>query len=271
MKKIIIFSPNPFSLYSICVTALLRRNSNVEIQAIVVRKLLNISRFFSEFRRDGNRLIKKIWAKAILKERAYSPKNYETIIDYMNKENISIRKLGHFFKQHDIPVIECLDLNDSHVLDFLKKANPHIIVFTGGGLIRSNILNLTDVLNCHIGILPGYRGMDVLEWAILDQRFDNVGLTVHLMDKGVDTGNILKTKQIDITPYETVADIRNMFEPIMCREIVSTCLEYLDGKRKPYSQRMVDGKQYFKMHPRLFSLVEQKLSVTQFLKKNDTS
>ena len=40
------------------------------------------------------------------------------------------------------------------------------------------------------------RGMDVVEWPILKNDFDNIGFTVHLMDKGVDTGDILFFKNV---------------------------------------------------------------------------
>ena len=62
MKRVVVFSPNRFSLYTIYMAELLRRN-HVDIKAIVIRKLFNPSRFLSEFGRDGSRLFKKIWKK----------------------------------------------------------------------------------------------------------------------------------------------------------------------------------------------------------------
>ena len=45
------------------------------------------------------------------------------------------------------------------------------------------------------GGLPLYRGMDVVEWPILMNDFDNIGVTTHFMENGVDTGDILKVKK----------------------------------------------------------------------------
>ena len=59
-KNIVVLAPSPYSLYTICVTEMLRRN-DVLVSAIVVRNLFNVRRFFNELSRDGNRLVKKIW------------------------------------------------------------------------------------------------------------------------------------------------------------------------------------------------------------------
>ena len=43
------------------------------------------------------------------------------------------------------------------------------VIFTGGGILGQPLLETARVgiLNCHAGILPKYRGMDVIEWPVL--------------------------------------------------------------------------------------------------------
>ena len=48
-----------------------------------------------------------------------------------------------------------------------------------------------------MGLLPDYRGMDVVEWPILEKNFKKLGLTTHLMDTGIDTGKIIQKKNIN--------------------------------------------------------------------------
>ncbi len=261
MSKVVIFSPSQFSLYTICVTELLRRQE-VEIQAIMVLRLFNPTRFVKEFKRDGDRLLKKIWKKAILRKKAYVPADYETMADLLKQEQIGIKNVKEFQRKFNIPVVFCDDLNESVVLKTLKQAQPDLVVFTGGGLIRKDVLLNAGqgILNCHMGILPRYRGMDVIEWAILEERFDQIGLTVHFMDQGVDTGDILTIKKIPLrSPKETIAQLRERFEPIMCRTMVETAMGVLNGQIKRQSQKLEDGKQYFIMHPLLKQIAEQKI------------
>jgi methionyl-tRNA formyltransferase len=260
MSSVVLFSPSRFSLYTITVAALLEREG-IEVKAIFVRRLLNPKRFFSEFARDGSRLLKKIWKKLVLRERAYNPAEFETLASFMQTEKIlekNVDELGHKFK---IPVIYCNDLNDSLVVKGLKEIKPDLVVFTGGGLIRKEVLanSGTGILNCHMGLLPRYRGMDVVEWPILEGKTESIGMTVHFMDDDVDTGDILRTRKVDFEVGETIKQIRDRFEPIMCRELVVACREFLKGDLKRKPQKKADGRQYFKMHPRLIALAEAKL------------
>jgi methionyl-tRNA formyltransferase len=261
MNGIVVFSPNRYSLYTICVTEMLRREG-VPIQAVFVRRMLNPGRFFSEFSRDGTRLLKKVWKKLFLRRKAYQPANYETISDLLQKEGITFGSIDALGRSHGIPVITCKTLNDEKVVASLKEIRPDLVVFTGGGLIRREVLENAGagVLNCHSGVLPPYRGMDVVEWPILEGRLDQIGMTVHFMDAGIDTGDILRVRKVKIERGETIREIREKIEASMCREMAQTCLNTLRGKSKRVSQKRGDGRQYFVMHPRLISLAEEKLN-----------
>ena len=137
-----------------------------------------------------------------------------------------------------------------------------LIVFTGGGMIRENILNNSGagVINCHMGILPMYRGMDVIEWPLLYKDFNNIGVTLHFMAKGVDTGDILKVKKIKLKKNDSTRNLRVRFEPVMVKEMVEVVANVLKKRIKPQKQRLVDGKQFFVMHDKLIKIAELNLN-----------
>lgn len=260
MAKIIIFSPNPYSIYTSTVTEMLIRRG-ITISAIYVRKLINPSRAISEFRRDGSRLLKKVWKKLILRGSAYQASNFENIISFRKKFNISISKVNEFQTKHSIPVISCSSLNDAVVVNGLREIQPDLVVFTGGGLIRNEVLSNSGngVLNCHMGLLPPYRGMDVVEWPILENHLEQIGITVHFMDQGLDTGDILRAKQIKPHKGESISELRDRIEPIMCQTLVDTCIDFLNNNIQRQPQDILAGKQYFKMHPILLNFAAKKL------------
>lgn len=260
MSAVVVFSPSRYSLYTICVTELLRQR-RIDVKAIVVTKLLNPRRFFSEYSRDGSRLLAKIWKKLVLRKRTYRHADYETTLRLMQERGITIGRVDQFEKDHGIPVVSCHDLNDRVVVETLKRTRPRLVVFTGGGLIRAEVLAHAGegILNCHMGILPRYRGMDVVEWPLLEGKPDHVGMTVHFMDAGIDTGDILRLQRIPLEPQDDIERLRNRFEPAMCRLLTETCIDYLQGRLERRPQRPQDGRQYFMMHPRLLEIVRQRL------------
>lgn len=259
MDRVVVFSPSRYSLYTLCVVELLRRQG-VEIAGIFVRRLLNPGRFVSEFRRDGKRLLRKIWHKLILRQRVESSLPYETLQSLVRREGIRYRSVDEFCNE-GISVFFCGDLNETVVLQRLEAMRPRLAVFTGGGLLRSEVLERCGegVLNCHAGILPRYRGMDVIEWAILEGNFTQIGCTVHFMDSGVDTGDIVRIRPIPLQPGDELHRLRERFEPLMCREMVAACLDVLNGRAQRLPQKAEEGRQYFIMHPALVALAERRL------------
>ena len=264
-KRVAIISPNPKSLYTNSVCELLLRK-DVDIQLIIVKKF-SIQRFIDEFSRDGSRLIVKIWRKLVLKERYYYNSKAFNIIDYRKELNLEISDVAEFEK-NGTELLYTKNINSQRVEQKLKKSGCDLVIFTGGGLIRNNILNAVKhgVINCHMGILPKYRGMDVIEWAILEGDFSNIGITCHFMEKGVDTGPILKIKKIPILKNDSIQSIRARFEPIMIEEMVNVVLGILTSRIKPKVQNIEDGKQYFVMSKTL-----NKICRTNLLKYTESS
>ncbi|MFD0863121.1 formyltransferase family protein [Sungkyunkwania multivorans] len=257
--RVALFSPNPGSLYSTSVCELLIREGIV-IEDVFVKKF-TIARFKDEFSRDGARLLKKIWNKLVLRDKAYSSlKEIDNIISFRERNKIQLKNLKEL-SEKGIKVHFVNDLNDALVEKTLKAKKVDAVVFTGGGLIRKNILDASGagVLNCHMGKLPEYRGMDVVEWPLLLRDFNNLGFTVHFMDRGVDTGDILKVFDVKLIKNETIRSLRARFEPIMTKAFAETIVAYLNGEITRSSQRIEDGKQYYIIDKHLHQVAESNL------------
>lgn len=252
--KIAILAPIHTSLYSRLITYLAIKEPGITVSQIVVRKIFNWQRIKGELRRDGHRLIQKVYKKLILEEISYL--NYkDSIASLVSEVNLPGNTLNDLAKQFEIPLLFVKDHNDQKAVDNLKELNLDAVIFTGGGLIRKDLLGISKfgVINCHAGLLPPYRGMDVVEWAILEAKNSQpkTGLTLHIMDKGVDTGPILKTHLIKIQKGDSIDLIRERLEPAMIKIMLDGLREIRDGKTTPIYQVNKDGKQYFVMHPRL--------------------
>ena len=125
-----------------------------------------------------------------------------------------------------------------------------MIAFTGGGLIRKNILAIPriGILNCHTGILPQYRGHGTwLNGTAAEGKMDPVGFgaTLHLMDKGVDTGPILSKRTIPAEVGDDFTTIRERLEVLMVRLMIEGIAGLRDEKLQPQPQKSQDGPSVF--------------------------
>ena len=264
MLKVVLFAPIDNSLYARLVASELSKTEGVSLEAIVVRSHWNLKRFRSEFGRDGARLLRKIYQKYMLGDARFSNSDNRNLSCLAREKGLKIQSLKTFAETEDIPYCLVKDLNDPASEDLLKKIQPDLVAFTGGGLIRANILVLPKlgVLNCHTGILPPYRGMDVVEWTAAEGKVDDVGFgaTLHFMDKGVDSGPIILKRTIPTQPADDFGTIRERLEVVMVELMLEGIRGLRDGILQPQTQELEDGRQYFVMHPRMKKYAERQLT-----------
>jgi folate-dependent phosphoribosylglycinamide formyltransferase PurN len=253
--KVALLAPTDRSLYSRLVAWRIHESPGLELCAIVARNMWSWRRITGELRRDGPRLLDKVFRNLILGERKPQTDSGPTLPRLAKEYGLPHNRLRSLAAALGVPYLLASDHNHSSAERLLLTAQPDIIAFTGGGLIRKNILELSHwgVLNCHAGLLPRFRGMDVVEWAILEgeDQAPQTGITLHLMDKGVDTGPIVLTHPISLQPGDNLQSLRARFLPAMVQLMLEGLIGLRHGRLSPTPQAPSDGRQYFVMHPRL--------------------
>lgn len=110
----------------------------------------------------------------------------------------SVRKV---FEQQDTPLIEVEgSINAPVVLDNIKSYEPDVIVsIAANQIFKKRLLSLPSrgCINLHTGLLPKYRGLMPTFWAMKNNE-DNIGVSVFLMDEGIDNGPIIVQKILPI-------------------------------------------------------------------------
>ena len=264
MIRVAVIAPTNYSYYSRLVTYLAHQEPEVEVSLIVVRTIWSWQRIHGELRRDGLRLLNKVYKKLILGERDASHPSDETLFGMAQRVSLPGASLTDLSQQFSIPLYTTTDLNNAATVAALQAAAPDVILFTGGSLIRKAVLEIPThgVLNCHAGLLPPYRGMDVIEWATLEAKFSPppTGQTLHFMDRGVDTGPILLTRPIELRPSDSFENIRTRIMPRSVDLMLAGLRGLRDGSLTAKPQTTQEGKQYFIMHPRLQAKANEKLT-----------
>lgn len=84
-------------------------------------------------------------------------------------------------------------INHPEVLALAKRLNPDVIAVFGTSLIKGDLFEQgrLGIINLHGGLSPHYRGADCTFWALYNEEPDQVGCTLHYIDAGVDTGNLI--------------------------------------------------------------------------------
>lgn len=267
MLKVIILSASKYSLYTTIVTEELSRN-NITPVAIIVKDIFSIKRFISEFRRNPCALIKKISRKLLF--RKLRNKNKLSLAAYFNEKKFLCNSVDDLEEIYKIPVKKCNDFHSEEIIKYIDSFSSDLIVFTGGGIIKKNLLSLPKVgiLNCHMGILPYYRGMDCHLWALINSDFDNIGLSTHLMDEGIDTGNLLKIMRIKVEQAEKFNDVEDLIEYFMPQFIVETIIDIQNNSYIELKQDQSDGKQYFSIkNVKLLSQAKDNFEIYKKTKK----
>jgi folate-dependent phosphoribosylglycinamide formyltransferase PurN len=154
--------------------------------------------------------------------------------------------LGDWARERGLTVERQRRLDDPETL---RRLAPDVLVLVGSPIVPQALLAVPRLgtVNAHYGLLPAYRGMNVTEWSVL--RGDPVGVSVHLVDEGIDTGAILLREEIPIGPSETFTSLRRKHQDVAAQLLVRACLQLQDGAARPQPQAAADGRQYYRMHP----------------------
>jgi methionyl-tRNA formyltransferase len=114
-----------------------------------------------------------------------------------------------------IPFIDvtAIDMNTTETQTLIVAQRPEILVVCGGPILQENIFGIPTVaaINIHWGIAPALRGAESTFWALLKNQWDDIGITIHKIDRGVDTGAHLAqgTPRLEPTDDEVSLWVKN--------------------------------------------------------------
>lgn len=138
----------------------------------------------------------------------------------------------------EIPVYQPVKLKDSDSYEIIKDLNPDVIVVVAyGQILPENILNIPKYgcINVHGSLLPKYRGAAPIQWSVLNG--DKVtGVTTMYMEKGLDTGDILETKEYEIGINDTAGEVFDILAEMGGKLILDTLEKAEKGQLHPIKQ-----------------------------------
>lgn len=137
-----------------------------------------------------------------------------------------------------IDVYQPETLKDGAILPLLEKYNPDIIIVVAyGKILPEYILNYPPLgcINIHGSLLPKYRGAAPIQRAVIDGEKKS-GVTSMYMEKGLDTGDMLLSEEVEITPEMTAGELHDILAEMGGRVLLKTLDKAKDKTLNPVKQ-----------------------------------
>ena len=137
-----------------------------------------------------------------------------------------------------LSVFQPNSLRDEAIEELLKALAPEVIVVVAyGKILPEAILNIPKFgcINGHASLLPRHRGASPIQWSIVSGDKET-GVTTMLMEKGLDTGDMLLKESVVIGENETGEELHDRLSDISARLMVKTLKAIKEGSIIPEKQ-----------------------------------
>lgn len=157
------------------------------------------------------------------------------IVGRCDKEDSILKEHAQRLK---IPFLVHPNVNSS---EFIEKITPFsadlLVSMSFNQILKMDIINLAPLgfINCHAGALPFYRGRNILNWALINGE-KNFAVTVHYVDEGIDTGDIILQRFCEITPDDDYGTLLDKAYPLCADTLFDALVLIKEGQVKPIKQ-----------------------------------
>ncbi|MGI6250038.1 MAG: methionyl-tRNA formyltransferase [Anaerolineaceae bacterium] len=137
-----------------------------------------------------------------------------------------------------LPVYQPVSLRTSEALEQLRAWEPDLIVVAAYGLILpKTILDLPPkgCLNVHASLLPRWRGAAPIQ-ASIAAGDSTTGVTIMLMDEGLDTGPVLSQREVPLRPSTTAEELTEQLAYLGAKTLIEILPAHLNGLLSPSPQ-----------------------------------
>lgn len=160
------------------------------------------------------------------------------------------------------PVLHVDSVNDDAARALLRRLNPRVVVVNGTRIIAAATLDCIPAvfLNMHAGITPRYRGVHGGYWALAEGRPDLAGTTVHVLDTGIDTGQVLAQRTFPVTDEDNFVTYPYLHVAAGLPALVEAVRAALQGQLTGVEPLTPQDDSVLRHHPTLWDYVRHRRS-----------
>ena len=140
-------------------------------------------------------------------------------------------------EKYSLPIYQPESTGSEQLHSILKQINPDIYVVVAYKILPESILNIPPrgAVNLHASLLPKYRGAAPVNHAILNGETET-GLTTFLIQKKVDTGDLLLQQSLQIDNSITTGEALSKLSFLGADLVIKTLDALAQNKIKPIKQ-----------------------------------
>lgn len=130
-----------------------------------------------------------------------------------------------YAKEANLTICQPNRLDQSVVQNLKESSIDYIVVAAYGKLLPKSVIDIAPCINLHASLLPQYRGASPIHQSLLNGD-TSTGVTAMNMDVGLDTGDILLTKEVGISSSDDITTLCDKLTTIASSLIVEVLDSY---------------------------------------------
>lgn len=150
--------------------------------------------------------------------------------------------LAQMGRDNGIDVLVHPNINSDEFYSLAEAYHPDLFVsMSFNQIFKKKIFSLPPLgtVNCHAGKLPFYRGRNILNWVLINDEKE-FGITVHYVDEGIDTGDIILQKTFPISDSDTYATLLERAYEGCAQLLCEAVRQILAGTEQRVCQSIID-------------------------------
>lgn len=153
-------------------------------------------------------------------------------------QKVQSSPVKQFAEEKGLLVLQPEKLKNEDFIDQLKELNPDIAVVVAFRMLPESVWSLPKLgtFNLHASLLPQYRGAAPINWAVINGE-KKTGLSTFLLDKEIDTGNIIDQLEVQIDENETAGELHDKLMLLGGSMVVKTIQKLAEGNYTPTPQK----------------------------------
>ncbi|MFT4682571.1 MAG: methionyl-tRNA formyltransferase [Flavobacteriales bacterium] len=143
-----------------------------------------------------------------------------------------------------IPVLQPLKLRAEDFIEALKSYDADLFVVVAFRMLPEQVWQMPKLgtINLHGSLLPDYRGAAPIHWAVMNGDSET-GCTTFLIEKEIDTGNVLQQAKFPISTNATTGEVHDEMKEVGARLLLDTCCKLFDQSIQGKPQSDFEAKQ----------------------------